>query len=507
MEALDWIVLALFFLLMVFIGTWSFKQIKGTKDFFAAGGRMPWWLSGISHHMSGYSAAVFVAYAGVAYTHGFTLYVWWAVPVAIAVFVGALLIAPRWSRLRQKLNIESPMEYLSTRYNVPTQQLMAWSGVLLKLFDVGAKWAAIAVILNVFADVPIAVGIVVSGAISLFYAAIGGLWADAWTDFAQFVVQLVAGIAMFVIVAGKLGGLGSVTGIWEQLPPDHSKPFVGDYTIGFVLAYVVINFLSYNGGTWNLAQRYIAAPTGADARKAAIFSGLLYLFWPLILFFPMWAAPLFYENLADPTQSYSLMTMDLLPAGLIGLVLASMFAHTMAMTTSDANAITAVITRDIMPVISKKYRSLSKKASLRFARIVMIVFVGLTLLIALNANSFGGVLSLLITWFGALVGPISIPMLLGLMPAFKHSDSTAAIVSWVGGIVTFVLVKYVFVTGTALLVASPVLVSAILFIGIGLAKRGRPVRPEVEQLMEMLKADSALANTGTGAGQGMNSNG
>lgn len=202
----DWIVMGLYFLLMVGIGLWSFRQIKGTQDFFAAGGKMPWWLSGISHHMSGYSAAVFVAYAGVAYQYGFTIYIWWAVPISIAVLVGAIWIAPRWARLRQRLNIESPMEYLSMRYNLPTQQLMAWSGVLLKLFDVGAKWAAIAVILNVFAGVSITAGIIISGFISLFYITIGGLWADALTDFAQFVVQLIAGVAMFVIVLAKLGG-------------------------------------------------------------------------------------------------------------------------------------------------------------------------------------------------------------------------------------------------------------------------------------------------------------
>jgi SSS family solute:Na+ symporter len=489
MSLADWIVLGLFFLLMIGIGIWSFRQISGTQDFFAAGGKMPWWLSGISHHMSGYSAAVFVAYAGVAYTYGFTLYIWWAVPVSIAIFVGALFIAPRWSRLRQRLNIESPMEYLSIRYNVPTQQLMAWSGVLLKLLDVGAKWAAIAVVLNVFAGVPISVGIIASGAISLVYSTIGGLWADAWTDFVQFIVQLVAGIAMFIIILAKLGGLGAITGIWDKLPPSHSQPLVGPYTMGFVLAYLLIDFLSYNGGTWNLAQRYIASPSGSDARKAAILSGSLYLVWPLILFFPMWAAPLFYQNLKDPTQSYSLMTMDLLPHGLIGLVLASMFAHTMAMTTSDANAITAVMTRDILPVISKKYRNLSEKSALIVARAVMVIFIVLTLIIAIYSGSFGGIMSLLIVWFGALVGPISIPMLLGLLPVFKHSDSKAAIVSWAAGIITFIIVKYVLTVSTATLVASPVLVSAILFIGLGLLNRNAPIATKVTKLLDSLDED------------------
>src|SRR5690625_1373912 len=149
MHQLDWISLSLFFLLMIIIGLWSYRQVSSSGDFFVAGGKLPWWLSGISHHISGYSGAVYVAYAAVAYTHGLTMYVWWAFMISIAVFAGAFFIAPRWARLRSQTGIQSPTEYLKTRYNLPTQQLMAWSGVLLKLFDVGAKWAAIALLLNV----------------------------------------------------------------------------------------------------------------------------------------------------------------------------------------------------------------------------------------------------------------------------------------------------------------------------------------------------------------------
>ena len=76
MSVLDWIVLGLYFLLMIGIGFWSHRRVHNASDYFTAGGRMPWWLAGISHHMSGYSAAVFVGYAAIAYTYGFTLYIW-----------------------------------------------------------------------------------------------------------------------------------------------------------------------------------------------------------------------------------------------------------------------------------------------------------------------------------------------------------------------------------------------------------------------------------------------
>ncbi|MFH5832048.1 sodium:solute symporter family protein [Halalkalibaculum sp. DA3122] len=489
MQQLDWIVIALFFLVMVVIGFWSFREVDNSGDFFVAGGKLPWWLSGISHHISGYSGAVFVAYAGLAYTHGFTIYVWWAFTIAVGIFVGSVFIAPRWSRLRAKLNIESPTEYLKTRYNLPTQQLMAWSGVLLKLFDVGAKWAAIAVLLNVFTGTSLVVGILLAGGISLIYITVGGLWADVWTDLAQFVVQIVAGFVMFFIVMDMLGGVSSIFTIWDQLPEANGQLFNDPYTPGFAFAFLFINLLSYNGGTWNLATRYISSPSGSDARKAALLSGALYLVWPLILFFPMWAAPIILPNLEDPTQSYALITQELLPPGMVGLVLASMFANTMSMTSSDSNTISSVITRDILPNLSDKFKNMKQKKSLLLARLSTFGFTALTLVVAINADSFGGVLGLIISWFAAIVGPISVPMILGLLPAFRNCDSKTAIISIIGGLGAFVVSKYLVDSPQVVEIASPLFVSFLLYALLGWLNRNNDVSPEVDELLDKLELD------------------
>jgi len=489
MNALDYIVMAFYVLMIVWITLWAMRRVGSTRDFFAAGGKMPWWLSGVSHHMSGYSAAVFVAYAAVAYRYGVTIYFWWVFPIAIAVLIGSWLFAPRWARLRIYMNIESPMEYLATRYNLPTQQVLAWSGVVLKTFDVGAKWAAISIIINVFTGLDPVIGICVSGALSMFYTVMGGLWADACNDFGQFIVQFVAAIVMVIAVAVHLGGLGELFTIWDRLPAHHVQIIQEPYTLGFVLAYFVIYTLSYNGGTWNLAQRFIASPGGRDARKAALLSAFLYLVWPLVLFWPMWSAPLLYPDIVDPSRSYSVMAMDLLPNGLIGLVLVAMFTHTLSMTSSDANAITAVVTRDILPAMLPR-RFHRGKTSLIVARITAFLFIATTLLIAMNASRFGGILSLLIIWFGGLIGPISIPMLLGLLPAFKRSGSVAALVSWAAGVGTFFTVKFsVNGVSDATIVAAPVLSSLLLYTLIGWL-RPSPVSPEVEQLLVALSREN-----------------
>jgi solute:Na+ symporter, SSS family len=490
MHQYDWTALILFFGIMVFIGFWSYKQVGDSGDFFVAGGKLPWWLSGISHHISGYSGAVFVAYAAIAYTHGFTIYVWWAFMISISIFVGAFFIAPKWSRLRSKTNIESPTEYLKERYNLPTQQLMAWSGVLLKLFDVGAKWAAIAILLNVFTGTPLIAGVLLAGGISLIYITVGGLWADVWTDLAQFVVQIVAGFVMFYIVVDMMGGFGSIFTLWDQLPESNSQLFNDPYTAGFALTFLVIFFFSYNGGTWNLATRYISSPSGSEARKAALLSGVLYLVWPLILFYPMWAAPILLPGLEDPSQSYALIAQELLPPGLVGLVLASMFANTMSMTSSDANTISAVITRDILPNLSEKFRNMKRKQSLFLARASTFVFTTLTLIVAIFADNFGGVIGLIISWFGALVGPVAIPMILGLLPAFRHCGSRAAIISIIGGLIGFVVANYVLDVSQSIEILTPIGVSLVLFISIGWLSRNRVVSDEVLELMEKLQSDS-----------------
>ena len=481
LNALDIIAIVLFFLSMLVIGVISYFRNKNSEDYFVAGGKLPWWLAGISHHVSGHSGAVFVVYAAVAYTHGFTMYMWWALPVGVVIIASAKIFPVYWVRLRKNFQIQSPLEYLSVRYNLLTQQIIAWAGVLLKIFDVGAKWAAIGVLLHVVAGISMTTGILVSGIVTLVYVTFGGLWGVIVTDFIQSIVQIVGGIVMFVLVVYHLGGWGSVTGIWEQLPPEHSQFFNDPYTAGFVAILFFIYFLSYNGGSWSLATRYISSPNEKEASKAARLSGILYLIWPLILFFPMWAAPLIIPGLEAPDESYGWLMLKILPQGMIGLVIASLFAATMGMTSSDVNTIAAVITRDILPVVSQKFRN--DKHSLRTARIATFAFTLATMAVALNFERFGGVLGLILVWFGALLGPTAMPLLFGLLPVYKTCGPKAAIMSIIAGVITFIFTKNIELNSLALEVGLPTIVSAIVFVGVGMMTKTVP-----QKVMDLIAA-------------------
>ncbi|MCX5214720.1 Na+:solute symporter [Kitasatospora sp. NBC_00240] len=466
---LDWTTLGGYFLVMLLIGLWSHRRVSSVSDYFTGGGRMPWWLSGISHHMSGYSAAVFVAYAAVGYNYGITIYIWAFLPLALATGVGAFLFAPRWNRLRLRYAVASPLEFLAKRYNVATQQALAWSGALLKIFDVAAKWASVAILLNVFTGLPMNVGILTTGLVTLLYCTVGGLWADALTDFGQFVIQGVAALAMVVAVVGRLGGLSALGTLWGRLPATHTHPLVGPYTTAFLGTYIIVKFFEYNGGMWNLAQRYMATESPRAARRSAALSAVLYLVWPAVLLFPSVVAPLVMPHVANPQQVYALMSESLLPTGLVGLSLAGMFSHTMAMASSDANAVSAVVTRDILPALSRRARTMDVRAGLFTARAATVVFITLSMLVAIEAGHFGGVLGIIVGLVAAVMGPISIPMLLGMLPAFRRCGPRAALASWSLGLAAYVFVKYVHgSTDQTSVIATPLLTSLVVFVLVGL---------------------------------------
>lgn len=497
MKRLDWLALDLYFVLMLAVGIAIRSRVKNARDFFTAGGSMPWWLAGISHHMSGYSAAVFVGYAALAYTEGFSLYIWWACSIAISLLLGANVFAVRWVRLRICNNMISPLEYLSIRYGPKTKLCLACSGSTLKIFDVGAKLGASALLLQIFANVHLLWGVLLIGGVTLVYSVAGGLWADAATDLSQFLIQLVSGICMCIAVLSHLGGIQAVAGIWRQLPPSHRMPFHGQYTASFAIAFLFVNLLSYNGGTWSLAQRFMAAPDPASARRSALLSAALYLVWPLVLFYPMWAAPLLLPNLPNPADSYALLAKQLLPAGLIGLVLAGLVAHSMAMTSSDANAVSAVIVRDILPAIFPADGLSDERKLLRAGRISTLLFLAAGIIIALLADRMGGILGLILLWYGALVGPGAVPMLLGMLPAFARCGAPSALAAWLAGIISFALLRWFAPasieahSGSLVLsVAGPALISFLAYVFTGLVW---PINnPQAQRLLAQMQQPDML---------------
>ena len=339
-----------------------------------------------------------------------------------------------------------------------------------------------------------------SAIVALFYMSVGGLIADLWTDFAQWVVQTLAGLILFF---GTMTYISTHLGMnlfqaFQALPQGHITVF--DQTQGqgsalWTLFYFVTVFLSYNGGTWSLATRFISVKDAREAKRSAFLSAALYLVWPLIVFTPMWLGPLTVPGLTQGEASntlYATISMMFLPHGMIGLSLAAMYANTLSMCTSDCNTISAVLTRDIIPIFKQDVLKEEKK-ELFYARLTTILFMAVTVVIGLLNERFGGVTGLILSWFSALLGPTAVPLLLGLFPMFRHCDGKAAIGATLAGFAVFVLTK----AGLVVIPAdfgtiAPTIVTFAVFYGVGLynqyvAKKAVP--KEIEELMARLGQD------------------
>lgn len=523
MELLDWIALGVFFAVLIGIGFFSMLGVRQSKDYFVGGGKLPWWVGGISHHVGGYSAVVFTVYASCAYVYGFSLYVWWALGFGICCIIGAVTIAPLWSRLRQRLGVQSPTEYLKLRYNVATQQLVVWSGVCLKLLDLAGKTAAMAIILKGFAGVPFMYGVLLVGIVGLIYNTLGGFMASTRNDVFQFLVQLAGGLVMFIFVfmalksgqsalpsghATLLGGHGTdYFGMWELMDPKQFWPFRGEYDIFFAIGFWLALFFASNGGNWGAGLRYMAAPRGKMASRSAMLSGILYLIWPLVLFAPMWSAVLLCPGIVDPPSGtlawdelpptqlvYTKLAVEFLPVGLVGVVLASMFAASISTIAGDCNAVASVIARDIAPCFTNRLTREDGQTPMWFARSVALFYTSLTIIIALNNAYFGGVVGLVIKWFSGLIAPISVALVFGMFWYFRRCGSCAAIISTLAGILIFlgpeIYWRYHGWGGIPLNYAlfAPAITSLVFFWLFAVLSRTEP-SADVEALLKGIQAD------------------
>ena len=480
MGTVDFVVVAVYAALMVAIALVAKRKSRGADEYFAAGHRLPWWMAAISHHVSGYSAVVFTGFAGQAAKAGLSAWTLFSLACFLAMMIGLPIWAPRWPRLK----VLTAVEYLETRYGNATRLLTAILGILLKLLDLGIKIFAISVVVHVCTKWPILHICVASSLLTILYVLIGGLWATVLTDLVQFVVQLGLSGLVLVLVLSRVGGWSAM---WEALPDDRARLFNPGQGIGFWFWAICffVTVLSYNGGTWGLAQRFISVEKARDARKVAILSGFLYLLYPLLIFIPCWAAPLILTEQFDaatllPTEAfkeqiehtYVLLAQHLLDGlapGLLGLLVCSMFAATMSMIDSDINSLAAVFSKDIY---QRNFNPRATDRRLKMVGMLATIAIGCAVLAVgiVVAQSEGAekVFETTVKLFGALLPPVFIPLMFGMI--WRWTSQSGAILAMVGGFVTFAILRY-HTDNYVVFAGVEILVTLIIYFGEGLICR------------------------------------
>ncbi|MES2390324.1 MAG: hypothetical protein V4555_01685 [Acidobacteriota bacterium] len=409
LSSADYLVVGGYFVLVLWIGIWFRNRLSTTNDYFAGGNQVPWWMAGISHYMSSFSAFSFIVYAQIAYTYGWvsvTLF-WAAVPGCLA---GGLFFAHRWRRAR----VITPVQFLETRFNGMLRQLFAWAAIPMKIFDDALKVFATGLFVSVAAGVSLPWAIVICGVVMVAYTFFGGLWALVVTDYVQFLMKALAILLMLPLAVHAAHGFRPA---FSNLPVGFLRPVNGPYGWVYIAGFFVLMVVSYNA-SWSLAQKYYSVRDDSEASKAAYFSAALNFVGAPLMILPAIIGRHFLPDLVAQHQTantYVLLVLRLLPPGMVGIIMAAMFSATMAAVSGDFNAIASVLTQDVYHRLIRptatEHRLLSVGRWTTFTLGALTTALSLWVAFTHQESLF----NLMVTVLGLFMAPTLLPLLCGLV--------------------------------------------------------------------------------------------
>jgi SSS family transporter len=429
---LDYMVIAVYMMIILGVGFYFMRFNKGASDFFKGGNKIPWLVSGLSAFMTGFSAWTFTAASGIAYKHGIIIILMYVGNACTFIF-GYWLFAARWRRAR----ISSPMEYLSERFDNTTRQTFSWSTIVFDLFMVAVWLYALGEFMSAALQIPMQIVIIISSIIILVYCLLGGLWAVVITEFIQGVILLPFTIILVIAVFYKFGGVSQFI---SALPPDLLKIGHSEYSNWyFLVSWTMMVIFGYN--TRAHAQRYFSVDTEKSAKKISVLNFVLFLLGAVVWFIPPMAARVLYPNIAEmwPHSSnphegaYAIISLTLLPNGLIGVMLAAIFSACMSNVSSFYNLFAAIFTKDIFPNLYKK--AMDEKKMLFIGRmttlVIGIIVPILAIIMCVSGKSSFKIMNTFNSIISIAYGP---PALIGLVS--KKSPHWSGLLYFIVALVT-----------------------------------------------------------------------
>lgn len=397
---IDTVVIIVFSVFIMLVGISFSRTGRNLKSFFAGGESVPWFIGGMSLFMSFFSAGTFVAWGSIAYSHG-----WVAITIQWTMCIGGLItglyLAPKWKATGNL----TAAEFIKERLGSAVQKCYIYVFMIVSVFLKGSVLYSVAKLVSESLDYPLIPVTIVLGILMIAYTAIGGLWAVMVTDILQFVVLTAAIVIVIPLVFEEVGGVQSFL---DKAPDDFFNVVSGEYTWGFIIAFALYHIF-YIGGNWTFVQRYTSVDTPRSASKVAYLFAALYIASPILWMIP----PMVYKainpdltGLATET-AYIMVCKQVLPAGLLGLMLTGMYFSTSASANTALNVVSAVFTNDIYkgtlnPQATEKKLMFIARASSWFFGFFMII-------VALIVPLIGGIVEFTLSIGAITGGPLLAP--------------------------------------------------------------------------------------------------
>jgi len=421
---IDVALIVLYLLAVVGLGLWFSRGIKSSKDFFLAGKSLPWWAVGMSLVVSDIGAKDMIGLAADGYRYGLVMMNWDFIGCIFPVLVAAFLIMPfLWMA-----GVYTIPEYLGRRYNQHVRAVFAVVWTLSMIATIATIYVSAATMFEVLLgwNFWFSVGLT-AVAVAIFTTA-GGLKAVVITDSLSCVV-LIVGASLICLLglraAGGFSGLQETVGRldWTEhhlqmlLPADHPKyPWPAVLLgLGFVLG------PAYWIGNQAIVQRTLGTKSQSQARASFLFCAAIKLIFPVLLVVPgLIGVALLHTELGVPTDSGELnnqvlprLVVQLLPTGVLGIVLGAFLAGVLANLDSYVNSASTLIVTDL-------FRPLRPEATdrqcLRIGRWLVIgLLLGGVLLAYPVRNWCGSVFEAFQSVLALFQGPLLALLLLGML--------------------------------------------------------------------------------------------
>ena len=389
MKTLDFIVFFIFIIGITAFGGSFFRKNKTSAAFTLGNSNIPRWVVSMSIFATFVSSISYLALPGYAYLSNWNAFVF-----SLSIPIASILAIKFFVPLYRRINSPSAYTFLEQRFGPWARIYASICYLLTQIMRVGTILYLLAIALNAVFGWDIATIIIITGVLVLLYSVLGGLQAVVWTDAIQGIILISGAIVCTVYILFKMpegpGQLFSIAIENHKFSLGSFSSSLTQSTFWVVLIYGVFINLQNFGIDQNYVQRYMASRTEKDAKFAAFSGGMLYIPVSLLFLFIGTALFSFYsssaaelplnlQNINTGDKIFPYFIVNELPAGLSGLLIASIFAAGMSTISTSFNSSATVFFTDYYSRYFKK--SSSDKDSMKILYISSLIISVLGILV------------------------------------------------------------------------------------------------------------------------------
>ena len=442
------IAIVLYLGLMIYVGISYSKNNTQTSDFYLGGRKLGPLVTAMSAEASDMSSWLLMGLPGVAYLSGIADAGWTAIGLALGTYINWLIVSKKIRRYSSKLDAITVPEFFSKRYGDDRHILTAVAAVVIVIFFIpytASGFSACGKLFNTLFGMNYMVAVVLSAAVIILYCVLGGFLAVSTTDLLQSITMTIALIVVVGFGASVAGGFDVVINNAKALPgylsmvqshvvADNSAAPYSTLTIASTMAWglgyfgmphILLRFMAVEDENKLTLSRRIATVWVIISMAVAIFIGVVGYSVS-----QTGAIPVLEGSNSETiiVQIASLLsTHGVLAALAAGIIMAGIMAATMSTADSQLLAAASSISQNLLQDYGKK--KIDDKASLKIARITVIIISLIAIFLARNPDSsVFKIVSFAWAGFGAAFGPV---VLLALF--WKRSNKQGALAGMIAG--------------------------------------------------------------------------